>query len=104
MNQLLEIRNYQLLPASTARFHQLMEEAALPLLQAAGMEVVFYGPSLQQDDAYCLIRAYRDVGHLQRSQAQFYESEAWRNGPRNAIVALIVSYQNVAIARQSFQN
>jgi hypothetical protein len=104
MNSLLEIRNYRLRPDSTARFHELMLQASVPLLRTAGMEVVFFGPCAQQDDGYCLIRAYRDLDHLQRSQTEFYQSTAWLNGPRTEILALILSYQNSVIPRPGIFN
>jgi hypothetical protein len=70
-------------------FHDLVTHSSLPLLAAAGTDVVAYGPSLHDPDAYFLIRAYESVDHLRSSQDAFYSSAAWRQGPREAIVALI---------------
>lgn len=90
MNRILEIRTYTLQPGSGARFHALIEEQSVPLLQAAGMDVVRYGQSVQDPDQYYLMRAYDDLAHLEASQASFYGSAAWREGPREAVVAAIV--------------
>jgi hypothetical protein len=87
--RVIEIRSYQLQPGSGAVFHDLVRNRSLPLLEAAGTDVVAHGPSLHDPDAYFLIRAYDSIEHLRASQEAFYSSPAWRQGPREAIVALI---------------
>jgi len=91
MNRLVEIRTYRLKPGSGARFHDLVSNQSVPLLRAWGMEVVAFGPSVHDPDAYFLLRAYDDLAHLQASQDAFYATEAWRQGPREAIIELIQS-------------
>ena len=49
------------------------------------MDVISYGISAHDDDAYYLIRAYNSLSHLKTAQDTFYDSEAWRHGPRQAI-------------------
>lgn len=85
----IEIRTYRLKPGSRERFHALVSQESLPLMQAWGTDVVRLGPSLHDADGYVLIRAYRDMSHLSTEQAAFYGSPAWRQGPREAIVSLI---------------
>lgn len=94
----VEIRSYRLLPGSRATFHQLVRQHSLPLMLAWGMDVLDVGPSLHDADAYFLIRAYQDLATLEAEQAAFYASEAWRSGPRTAIVSLIASDSNVVMA------
>jgi hypothetical protein len=53
------------------------------------MEVVAFGQSAHNEDAYFLVRAYDNLDHRRSSQEAFYSSEAWRDGPRQAIVGLI---------------
>lgn len=88
--KLVEIRTYRLQPGARERFHALFA-AAQPLVRTA-FDVVAFGPSAHDPDSYFLIRAFDDVAHRQESQDAFYGSDAWRNGPREAIVALIVDY------------
>ncbi len=97
MQKLIEIRSYQLQPGSGAQFHHLVSTQSLPLMQAAKMEVVAFGQSVHDADAYFLIRAYRDLAHLETSQNAFYASDAWRKGPREEIIALIVADSNVML-------
>lgn len=91
MNRLLEIRSYVLKPGSGATFHGLVSGPSAQLMRAWGMDVVAFGQSVQQPDAYWLMRAFDDLAHLQASQDAFYATEAWRKGPREAIVSLIES-------------
>lgn len=87
--RLVEIRSYQLKAHTAEAFHKLVSEQSVPLLRQWGTDVVAYGISAHEENAYFLIRAYQDRADLQRSQDHFYASEAWRSGPREEIVAKI---------------
>jgi NIPSNAP len=97
MNQVIEIRSYNLKPGSRAAFHQLFITQAAPMLQRWKVHVVSHGPSLHDEDSYYLIRAYVDLAERQESQDAFYGSDEWRLGPREAILALIESYTTVVL-------
>jgi hypothetical protein len=88
--RVVEIRSYKLKPGSGAQFHDLVTHESAPLLQAVKMDVIGYGQSLHDPDAYYLIRAYQSAEHRIASQDAFYSSSAWRQGPREAILALIL--------------
>jgi hypothetical protein len=96
--RVIEIRSYRLRAGSRARFHQLVSEQSLPLMLAWGIDVVAFGPSLHDDGGYYLIRAFADLADLQATQTAFYASPGWRNGPREAIVELIVADSDVVLA------
>lgn len=95
--RLVEIRCYTLTPGAAAEFERLVTERALPLLHRAGVDVVAYGPSLHDDHAYHLIRAYVSLAELRRSEEAVYGSKAWRRGPRRAILDCIEQYTSVVI-------
>jgi hypothetical protein len=97
MGGIVEIRTYTLKPGSGAGFHRTFVEDALPMLERWGVDVVAFGPSLDDDDAYFLMRAYRSVDERQQSQDAFYGSEEWRNGPREAIVSKIETLISVVV-------
>lgn len=97
MNQVLEIRTYTLIPGAGAQFHRLFHEQALPLLRAAGTDVIAARASLDDPDAYVLMRAYASVDERNVSQDRFYGSADWREGPREAILACIAHYTSVVI-------
>ncbi len=97
MNRVIEIRSYNLKPGTRAELHKLVMEQAVPMLRRWQVDVVAYGPSLHDENAYYLIRSYADVDDLQQSQDAFYRSAEWRQGPREAILALIESYASTVI-------
>ena len=61
------------------------------------MDVIAYGPSLHDSDSCFLMRAFPGIGERQRSEDAFYASEEWRNGPREAVLAAILSYTTIVI-------
>lgn len=97
MPRTVEFRTYQLHPGTEARFDALVQRHSRPLLLQAGTQVVWAGPSLQDAQAYLLVRAYADLAELESSQAQFYASAAWREGPREAVLACIASSTSVVV-------
>lgn len=97
MTRLVEIRSYKLKPGSGARFHELVSNQSVPILREWGMDVVAFGQSLHDPDAYYLMRSYNDLDHLKSSQDAFYATAAWRMGPRGVIVELIESDSNTVL-------
>ena len=97
MNSVLEIRSYTVKAGRADEFAHLMKSQSLPLLKAAGTNVVGFRPSLHAPDAFVLMRAYRDVGQRSESQDQFYGSDAWRYGPREAVLDCIDTYTSIVI-------
>jgi hypothetical protein len=95
--RLVEIRSYRLRPGSGARFHELVSGQSIPMVTRWGMDVVAFGPSRHDPDAYFLIRAYDSLDHRRESQEAFYSTDAWRQGPRAAIVELIESDTDVVL-------
>jgi NIPSNAP len=93
----LEIRTYRLLPGTGARFHRAVLEKSLPMLERWGVEVVAYGPSVDDADLYYLVRAYASLDDLRESQDAFYGSDEWRLGPREEIVSMIESDISVVV-------
>ena len=61
MAGVIEIRTYRLRTGAGPEFHRLFVEESLPMLEHWCVEVVAFGPSLGDEDSYCLIRAYPSV-------------------------------------------
>jgi len=89
VNHFVEIRSYNLKPGTRDEFHRLFIEEAFPLLKRWNMDVVAYGSSLHDRDSYYLIRHFDSLAHREQSEDAFYGSDEWRQGPREAILALI---------------
>jgi len=93
----VEIRALSLKPGSRADFHRLFSERSLPLLRKWGFDVVSFGPSPHDETSYYVIRSFPDLADLQRREDDFYGSDDWRKGPREAMLALIESYMDVVL-------
>ena len=97
MSHLVEIRSYNLKPGTRKAFHQLFLEQALPMLRRWHVDVVAYGPSLHDQDSYFLMRSFDSLTQREENENAFYDSNEWRQGPREPILALIESYTSVVI-------
>ena len=97
MNHILEIRSYQLKPDTGAEFHRLFLEQAFPMLKRWNVDVVGYGPSLHDPDSYYLMRRYDNLAQREETESAFYGSDEWRQGPREAILALIETYTEIVL-------
>jgi hypothetical protein len=94
---IVEIRALSLKPGSRAEFHRLYAQRALPLLRRWKFDVVSFGPSPHDGTSYYVIRRFQDLAERQSREDEFYSSDDWRNGPREAMVALIESYTDVVL-------
>lgn len=95
--RVIEIRSYRLASGGRKQFHQWVSQHSVPLMQGWGIAVLGFGPSLHDQCSYYLIRAFADLADLEATQAAFYASPGWRNGPRAAILSLIESDANVVL-------
>ena len=97
MNRFVEIRSYNLKPGTRREFHRLFLEKAFPMLRRWNVDVVAYGSSPHDENSYYLIRCYDSLAHREQSEAAFYGSDEWRQGPREAIIALIENYTEIVL-------
>ena len=97
MSQLIEIRSYNLKPGTREEFHRLFLQEAFPMLQRWNVDVVAYGPSIHDQDSYFLIRRFDTLAGREESENAFYGSDEWKQGPREAIIALIDNYTEIVL-------
>lgn len=97
MTRLLEIRTYRVKPGTIDAFHNVFHTEAVPMLLAKGMDVVAYGRSNHEEETYFLLRSYASREALDREQADFYESDDWKLGPRSLLVDQIQTYVNTLV-------
>ena len=86
MTKSVEILLYTLKEGAGAEFFSIMETISVPLHKESGIDIVWHGQSQHDPDSYFLIRAFPDMQGLQEQQQAFYRSDAWRSGPRRAII------------------
>lgn len=95
-----EIRTYRLRPGTGEEFVRVMREESLPLLEKAGIAVVAGGLSRVAEDGHeeaYLIRSFASVEERDRQEEAFYGSEAWHDGPREAILSRIECYHTIIV-------
>jgi len=97
MNHFIEIRSLNLKPGAREEFHSLYIEEALPLLKRWNFDVVAHGPSLQDENSYYVIRRFDSLTQREQSEDAYYASDDWRQGPREAILALIENYMDIVL-------
>ncbi len=95
--RVLDVRTYKLVHGGRDDFDRLFRESALPMLHRFGIEVVGYGPSVDDDDHYYLIRVFASAARRDEQLDSFYGSDEWRQNYREAVMALIETYHVVVI-------
>ena len=95
--RILEVRTYRLLPGTRREYDRLFRDEALPLLRQFDIDVVGAGPSVGDPNGYFLIRAFDDLADREQREERFYGSPAWREGPREAVIAKIEVYTDAVI-------
>ena len=96
-SRVVEVRSYNLKPGTRDRFQETFLKEALPMLKRWKVDVVAYGPSRHDTDSWFLMRAFDSVDERQKDEDAFYGSEEWKQGPRERILADIVSYTTIVI-------
>lgn len=91
MKHLIEFRSYQLHPGMRQTFAELMQHQSLALLRKHGQQVLLAQASADGSDSYLLVRRYLNLNQRQLAQQAFYSSADWQEGPRNAILACILT-------------
>jgi hypothetical protein len=97
VSHFLEIRSYTLKPESWDEFHRLFLEEAMPLLKRWNIDVLAYGPSMHDENSWYLMRRYDSLAQREESENAFYNSDEWRRGPRQAVLALIENYTEIVL-------
>ena len=97
MKQVVEFRSLSLKPDTREKFHRLFAERSLPLLKRWNMDVVAYGSSLHDGNTYYVIRRFDSLALREQMEDAFYGSDDWRQGPREAMVALIENYIDIVV-------
>ena len=96
-SRVLEIRTYRIVDGQWDEFNRRFLDGALPMLQRWGIEVVGFGPSIDDDDHWVLLRAFPSVDERLRQEDAFYGSDEWKTEHRPGIMALIETYHTVVL-------
>ena len=78
-------------------FHTIVHEGSVPMLRREGIEVVAYGPSLDDEDRYFLIRSFSSLEDRKRQLDAFYNSREWLETYDESVMSMIDAYHVVVI-------
>ena len=59
--------------------------------------MVAYSPSLHDENTYYVIRRFDSLTQREQLEDAFYASDDWRQGPREAMLALIENYIDIVL-------
>nr|WP_010393804.1 NIPSNAP family containing protein [Paracoccus sp. TRP] len=97
MPRLIEILLYKLKPGTGGEFFDIMHNISVPLHRQNGIDVIWHGQSMHDPDGYGLIRGFADMAELDEAQSAFYAGDAWKTGPREAIISRIETATKIII-------
>ena len=98
MKHIVEFLILTLKPQSRKNFRQLFVQRSVPLLQRWNFDVVAHGPSLHDENTYYVIRRFDSLSQREQLEDDFYGSDDWRYGPREAMLSLIENYADIVLA------
>lgn len=104
MDTIVEILILNLKPGTRDKFHEIYVNQSLPLLRKWRINVAAHGASIHDENTYFVVRSFKSIEDRQKSEDDFYGSEAWKNGPRMAIISLIESSATLAVPVESLNN
>jgi NIPSNAP len=97
-DHVIDLRTYVLHTGMGDAFHTTVHEGAVPMLRREGIEVVAYGPSLEGEDRYFLIRRFPSLEDRKRRLDAFYNSEEWLETYDERVMSMIDTYHVVVLA------
>lgn len=92
----LEIRLFIVKPGSREEFHRISEEGTIPLMRRHDIDVVSFGPSLNNDDGYYLIRAFDSEEHRVAHSQVIYSVPEWEEFDK-PVSDMIVDYHTTVV-------
>ncbi len=84
-----------MVPGGREEFLRIMADEAVPMLDRYGIEVVAFGPAVQDDDHAILIRFFSSLEERKRQLKRFYGSEEWLTQHDPRVMPLIETFHTV---------
>lgn len=95
---MLEIRIFTLHSGTREEFDRLSREGTIPLMRQLGIDVVAYGPSLNNDDGYFLLRAFASEEERVIVSQSLYATDEWERKYDALITEMIADYRTTVMA------
>lgn len=96
-NGLLEMRLFKLRPGTRPEFDRISREGTIPMMRRYGINVVDFGPMLNDEDGYFLLRAFgSEQERVEKSQA-IYATTEWEENYDAPVTSMIEDYRTAVI-------
>jgi hypothetical protein len=99
----VEILTLNIKPGKRDQFHKVYVTQSVPLLKKWNFQLVAHGPSLHDANSYYVIRAFKSLEDRQKSEDDFYGSDDWKQGPRDAILALVDHFAYAVVSSETWK-
>jgi hypothetical protein len=94
---LLELRMFKVQPGTREEFHRISDEGTIPMMRRYGIKVVKYGPALNDENTYFLLRAFpSEEQRVAQSQALYANAE-WEENYDGPVMSMIDEYHTVVM-------
>jgi|SRR5215831_4516619 len=100
---MIEILTLNLKSGTREKFHAIYVVESIPLQKKWNINVVAHGPSLHDENVYYVVRAFKSLEDLQKTEDAFYSSDDWQKGPRTAILSMIENLSTMVISVETFK-
>jgi hypothetical protein len=94
---LLEMRLFKLHPGTREEFDRLSREGTIPMMRRFGITVLSYGPTVNDEDGYLLVRAFESEEQRVALARSFYASDEWEANYERPVTAMIADYHTAVI-------
>lgn len=88
-DRLLEIRLFTLHPGVQAEFDRVSRDGTIPLMRRCDIEVLAFGPCLNDENGYYLVRGFDDEDDRVRRSQAVYATAEWAKDYETAVGEMI---------------
>jgi hypothetical protein len=94
---LVEIRLFTVHPGTRREFDRISREGTIPLMRRCGITVLTFGPCLNDDDGYVLVRAFGSERERVELAESFYASTEWTDRYEARVTAMIADHRTAVV-------
>jgi hypothetical protein len=91
------MRLFKLQPGTRPEFDRISRDGTIPMMRRYGINVLDFGPMLNDEDGYFLLRAFSsEEDRVEKSQA-IYATAEWEENYDAPVTAMISDYRTAVI-------
>jgi hypothetical protein len=91
------MRLFKLHAGTRDEFHRISDEGTIPMMRRYGINVLAYGPTLNDENGYLLLRCFASEEERTRLSQSLYDNEEWERNYEEPVMSMIESYHTAVI-------